>query len=162
VVITLRDAEAVARAAADAVVDAAFKAIRDHGDFRLVLAGGKTPRLTYELLSGELREEVDWRRVRFFFGDERCVPPTDPRSNYRMAKESLFDPLHLPPAAAERIAGELEPEAAAASTRPASGGSSRSGHRCSTWCCWAWGQRATRPRCSPGPRPSTARAWWWR
>jgi 6-phosphogluconolactonase len=112
--VRLRDAESVARAAASAIVESAFKAIHEHGEFRLVLSGGRTPRAAYELLATELREEIDWRRVIFYFGDERCVGPDDPASNYRMAKEALFDPLKLQGGSVRRIAGELAPDAAAA------------------------------------------------
>jgi 6-phosphogluconolactonase len=113
-VVKLRDPEAVARAAAATVVDAAFKSTHEHGSCRLVLAGGNTPRAAYNLLAGELRDEVNWKRVSFYFGDERCVPPDDPRSNYRMAKETLFDPLKLQGGSVFGIAGELPPENAAA------------------------------------------------
>ena len=106
----LKTPEAVARAAAAAIVEAAFKAIHEHGEFRLVLAGGRTPRATYELLATELREEIDWRRVIFYFGDERCVGPDDPASNYRMAREALFEPLKLQRGAVRRMAGELAPD----------------------------------------------------
>ncbi|MFY9614186.1 MAG: 6-phosphogluconolactonase [Candidatus Dormiibacterota bacterium] len=112
--VKLRDAEAVARAVASAVTETAFKAIHEHGGCALVLAGGNTPRRAYQILAGELRDEVDWRRVSFYFGDERCVPPDDPRSNYRMARETLFDPLKLGQGNVFRIAGELSPEAGAA------------------------------------------------
>lgn len=113
-VVKLRDAEAVARAGASAVVEAAFKAIHDHGSFTVALAGGSTPRRSYELLADEFADQVDWRRVSFFFGDERCVAPDSPESNYRMAREALFDPLKLPPSAVRRMAGEIEPQNAAA------------------------------------------------
>jgi 6-phosphogluconolactonase len=109
-----RDAEAVARAAAAAVVEAAFRAIHEHGNFRLVLAGGRTPRAAYEMLAGDLRDEVDWRRVTLFFGDERCVPPTDEESNYRMVKETLLGPLKMPNSAVHRMAGEVAADNAAA------------------------------------------------
>ena len=112
--VRLKTPEAVARAAAAAIVEAAFKAIHEHGEFRLVLAGGRTPRATYELLATELREEIDWRRVIVYFSDERCVGPDDPASNYRRAKEALFDPLKLPSGSVRRMAGELAPDAAAA------------------------------------------------
>jgi 6-phosphogluconolactonase len=112
--VRLKSPEAVARAAAAAIVEAAFKAIHEHGEFRLVLAGGRTPRASYELLANELREEIDWRRVLFYFSDERCVGPNDPASNYRMAKEALFDPLKLQGGSVRRMAGELAPDAAAA------------------------------------------------
>ncbi|MEA2682970.1 MAG: 6-phosphogluconolactonase [Chloroflexota bacterium] len=96
------------------MVEAAFRAIHEHGNFRLVLAGGRTPRAAYELLAGELRDEVDWRRVSLFFGDERCVPPEDDASNYRMAREALIAPLKLPNSAVRRMAGEVTPDNAAA------------------------------------------------
>ncbi|HEY8740584.1 MAG TPA: 6-phosphogluconolactonase [Candidatus Dormibacteraeota bacterium] len=109
-----KDAQAVARAAAGAVVEAAFRASHEHGNFRLVLAGGRTPRAAYELLAGEMRDEVDWRRVTLFFGDERCVPPTDEASNYRMVRETLVDPLKLPSSAVHHMAGAIAPDNAAA------------------------------------------------
>jgi 6-phosphogluconolactonase len=112
-VVRFRDPAGVARAVASEVVEASFRAIREHGDFHLVLAGGSTPRATYALLASEFRDEVDWRRVTLFFGDERCVPPTDPRSNHLMVQETLFEPLHIPSSSVWRMAGELEPEAAA-------------------------------------------------
>jgi 6-phosphogluconolactonase len=57
--------------------------------FRLVLAGGSTPRQTYRLLAG--KNGLRWPCTEIFFGDERCVPPDHPDSNYRMARESLLD-----------------------------------------------------------------------
>ena len=112
--VRLRDPEAVARAGAEGVVQAAQRALHERGGFHLVLAGGTTPRACYELLAGEMRDHVDWRRVTVFFGDERCVPPDHPDSNYRMARETLLDPLDLRGAAVRRIAGELAPPMAAA------------------------------------------------
>jgi 6-phosphogluconolactonase len=113
-VVRLKSQEAVASTAAAAVVEAAFKAMHEHGEFRLVLSGGRTPMATYRLLATDLRDEVDWRRVIFYFGDERCVPPDDPASNYRMAKEVLFDPLKIQGNSVRRMAGELPPPSAAA------------------------------------------------
>ncbi len=75
----------------------------------VVLAGGGTPRRCYELLAVM---EVDWSRVTFLFGDERCVPPDHPESNYRMASQALLSRIR--PAAVHRIRGELGAEAAAA------------------------------------------------
>ena len=60
-----------------------------------------------------MRGRVAWDRVRFFFGDERCVPPDSDRSNYRMAKETLLDPLGIPPEHVFRMKGEEEPRRAA-------------------------------------------------
>jgi 6-phosphogluconolactonase len=70
----------------------------------VVLTGGSTPRVAYEL-AAEL--EPDWSRVELWWGDERCVPPDDQASNYRMAKRALLDRLEQPPAAVHRMRGEL-------------------------------------------------------
>lgn len=74
----------------------------------VVLAGGSTPKKAYEIASA-----ADWSRAKVWFGDERCVPPDDERSNFRMAKEALFDRLAAPPAAIFRMPGELDPDEAA-------------------------------------------------
>lgn len=74
----------------------------------IVLAGGSTPRHAYEIAA-----KADWTQAKVWFGDERCVPPEDARSNFLMVKQSLFDHLAAPPAAIFRIAGELPPEQAA-------------------------------------------------
>jgi 6-phosphogluconolactonase len=97
--VVLASAEEVAEAAAAEIAEA----LGSGGS--LVLTGGTSPRRCYELLA-EL--DVPWGRVSVLFGDERCVPPTDPESNYRMAKESLLDRVH--PATVYRIPGELGPE----------------------------------------------------
>lgn len=96
--------EDVARAAADRIVVALTG-----GAHTLVLAGGNTPKRCYELLAGA---DVQWGRVTVLFGDERCVPPFHPDSNYRMARESLLG--RVAPATVHRIAGELGPDQAAA------------------------------------------------
>jgi 6-phosphogluconolactonase len=77
----------------------------------VVLTGGSTPRRAYEL-AAEL--EPDWSRVDLWWGDERCVPPDDERSNYLLAKEALLDRLGRAPAAVHRIKGELGAAAGAA------------------------------------------------
>jgi 6-phosphogluconolactonase len=99
----LDSAEDVASAAAADIAEA----LRD-GARSLVLAGGTTPRRCYELLS---RMEVDWGRVSILFGDERCVRPDHPESNYRMAREALLD--RVAPATVYRMPAELGPDEAA-------------------------------------------------
>lgn len=76
----------------------------------VVLTGGQTPRRAYEL-AAEL--EPDWSKVELWWGDERCVPPNDERSNFRLVKEALLDRLAVAPHGVHRIRGELEPEHAA-------------------------------------------------
>jgi 6-phosphogluconolactonase len=70
----------------------------------VVLTGGSTPRIAYEQAA---RLEPDWRRVELWWGDERCVPPEHPDSNYGMAKAALLDRLSAPPLMVHRIPGEL-------------------------------------------------------
>src|SRR5574341_932808 len=82
------------RAAAEAFAQLANKAIAEKGRFTVALAGGNTPRAIYQLLATDYREQIEWSRLHFFWGDERYVSSNDPDSNYRMAREALFD--HVP------------------------------------------------------------------
>jgi 6-phosphogluconolactonase len=87
----------VARAAARRFVDFAWQAIARDGHFHVALSGGSTPREMYRLLaSDEFRGQVDWQRVRVFWGDERAVPPDDPQSNYGMARRELLLRVPIP------------------------------------------------------------------
>lgn len=76
----------------------------------IALSGGSTPRRTYELAAGL---ELCWPSAALWWADERCVPPHDPRSNYRLARETLLDELAVPPREVHRIHGERGAEAAA-------------------------------------------------
>ena len=111
----LPNAAEAARAAAEELAAAAADAITDRGVFRVALSGGTTPRRLFDTLStARYRRRVDWMKTRVFFVDERCVPPSHERSNYRLAKEHLLDPLRVPPANVFRMKGEDEPRRAAA------------------------------------------------
>lgn len=101
------DASEVARAAALRFIEIARESIAARGRFSVALAGGSTPKRVYELLAGdELSHELDWSQVHIFFGDERCVPPDDAESNYRMANESLLARVALPEQNVHRMRGE--------------------------------------------------------
>ena len=65
------------------------------------------------LASTEYRERIDWRGVHLFWGDERCVPPDHPESNYRMVQEALLSRINISPANIHRMVGEKEPRVAA-------------------------------------------------
>ena len=78
---------------------------------QIVLTGGSTPRRAYERLAAM---RVDWSRCTFWFSDERCVPPTDERSNFGMVRDSLLDRLPEPLPDVRRMAGELGPDDGAA------------------------------------------------
>jgi 6-phosphogluconolactonase len=80
----------------------------------LGLAGGSTPRPVYQRLAVELPDRDPWSRIDVFFGDERCVPPDDPASNYRMAKEALLDRVPIGPSQVHRMEGERADRDAAA------------------------------------------------
>jgi 6-phosphogluconolactonase len=108
--------ERLADAVARHIVARAADAISATGRFTLALAGGSTPRAAYSrLATGNWPLATgDWRLVHVLWGDERCVPPDDPRSNYRMAKEALLDRVPIPAHQIHRIRGEDDPEKAAA------------------------------------------------
>lgn len=110
----LPDAEAVAVAAAEELVARASGAVRETGRFTLALAGGRTPRRLYELLATAYRPDIPWSATHVFWGDERCVPPDDPASNYGLARRTLLDRVPVPPEAVHRVRGELPPVEAAA------------------------------------------------
>lgn len=108
------DDDALMRAEAEHVAHLARAAIAARGRFLLALSGGSTPRRLYELLAvSPMREVMDWSRVDVFWGDERCVAPDDPQSNYRMAREALLDRVPIPRENVFRIHGEDEPHRAA-------------------------------------------------
>jgi 6-phosphogluconolactonase len=109
------DAGALAAAAAEHVVRAAADATRQAGRFVVALSGGSTPKSLYAMLASErYAPRVDWSRVHVCWSDERCVPPDDPASNYRVAREALLDVVPLSEENVHRIRGEDEPGAAAA------------------------------------------------
>lgn len=112
------DRESLSDATAEFIVAAAGQAVRERGRFLVALSGGGTPEPVYRLLAGKgHRQRVPWPAVHFFWGDERCVPATDPGSNYGQAKKLLLDHIDVPEGQVVRIKGELSPEEAAADYR---------------------------------------------
>jgi len=108
------DAAAVAQTAAERILVSAESAIEMRGAFSIALSGGSTPKALYALLAAEpFRSSIDWAKVHVFFGDERCVPPDDAESNYRMARESFLSKLPVPGDNVYRIRGEIDPAEAA-------------------------------------------------
>ncbi len=109
-----RDAAGVAAALADYFLDIGQTALTDRGSFHVALSGGNTPRAAFELLACEPRSvEISWSDVSIYFGDERCVPPDDEQSNFRMASETFLDAVPIPPANVHRMRGEIDPSEAA-------------------------------------------------
>jgi 6-phosphogluconolactonase len=112
---TFAGAEALAEAAAQEFVRCAREAIAARGRFTVALSGGSTPRRYYQLLAGEpFRDQVNWNRIEFFWGDERCVPPDHPDSNYGMAREAMLSHLPIPAEHIHRLEGERADRDAAA------------------------------------------------
>lgn len=107
---------ALAEQAADRFAAAAGKALDESGKFSVALSGGATPRGLYARLASEpFRSRVDWERVQVFWGDERCVPPDHPESNYRLAHELLLSRVSVRPDRVYRMQGEAaDPDLAAA------------------------------------------------
>lgn len=98
--------------AADFILQHARNAISERNEFRIALSGGNTPRPVYSRLA-TLGGDLPWDRVRITFGDERCVPPDSDQSNFRMARETLLAPAHVPEKSVMRMRGEIDPEIAA-------------------------------------------------
>jgi len=105
----------VAQEAAERFVKAGREAIAARGRYAVALAGGSTPAPLYRLLGEPAwREALPWERVHLFWGDERCVPPDHPDSNYGLAWREWLSRLDIPPANLHRVRCEGGPEQAAA------------------------------------------------
>ena len=116
-VVVGRDAAEATRLAAQEVVARAQAAVSLRGRFTLALSGGHTPQGLHALLADPeepFRDRIAWAATEVFFGDERCVGPDHPESNYGSARASLFARVPLPPANVHRLRGEDDPAAAAA------------------------------------------------
>jgi 6-phosphogluconolactonase len=98
--------------AADFIFARAQHALGERNEFRIALSGGNTPRPVYARLA-VAANDLPWDLVRFTFGDERCVPPEDPESNFRMARETLLAPARVPEKSILRMRGEIDPQIAA-------------------------------------------------
>lgn len=109
------DAAALNEGAASFIVKTAVEVLQTKDKFSVALSGGSTPKSLYALLaSDKFKNEIDWRRTLVFFSDERCVPPDDEESNFRMAREALLSKIEIPDENIFRLRGELSPSEAAA------------------------------------------------
>src|ERR1700682_3244573 len=111
--IILNDAQELYVRAAEETAHIAGKALGPPGEFTLCLSGGSPPAATYDLLATRFHLSVDWKEVQFYWGDERCVPPDHPESNYGMANRTILSKLKIKPEQIHRIRGEDPPQAAA-------------------------------------------------
>jgi 6-phosphogluconolactonase len=113
----VHDRQELAEEAAELFAWLGSQAIGAGGPFRVALAGGSTPKGLYTALTEpRFSKELSWSNVEFYFGDERCVPPDHPESNFGMANTTLFRPLGIDPARIVRMEGE-DPDAERAAQR---------------------------------------------
>ncbi len=95
--------------ATEFILQRARAALAERDEFRFALSGGNTPRPVYGEFA-RIGHDLPWEKFVFTFGDERCVPPDNERSNFRMARESLFIPAAVPERSIARMRGELDPQ----------------------------------------------------
>ncbi|MEB2776616.1 6-phosphogluconolactonase [Algoriphagus sp. D3-2-R+10] len=76
----------------------------------IALSGGSTPKIVFDYLAAHFGNEIDWSKINFFWGDERCVPPSDSESNYKMTVDHLLTKIEIPAANIHRVLGENEPQ----------------------------------------------------
>ena len=108
------DFDALVLEAAERIVDLSTRTIAAKGAFSMALSGGHTPEELYALLASKpYLPRIDWAKMHVYFGDERCVPPDDKQSNYRMANNAMLSKVPIPPAQVHRIRGEIDPQVAA-------------------------------------------------
>jgi 6-phosphogluconolactonase len=91
----------------------ARKVQEKNGLYHVALSGGSTPKQWYQNLTSRHRLHIDWEKVRFYWGDERMVPPDSAESNFGEASRLLLKPLNIPDAHHLRIRGELPASKAA-------------------------------------------------
>jgi 6-phosphogluconolactonase len=111
-----KTAAAVAQAAAELFTSNAEAAVAARGQARIAISGGSTPKAMFALLADPAQtflKRVPWDALDLYWVDERCVPPDDTDSNYRMTSEAMLSKVPLSPDRIHRMEGELEPEVAA-------------------------------------------------
>ena len=107
---TYPDAQKAAEACARNILIRLEEALSGHKYATLAISGGNSPKPIFKAM---IEANFDWSQVHVFWVDERCVPPTDEQSNFRMAEEHLIHPAHIPHRNVHRIQGELRPDEAA-------------------------------------------------
>ena len=114
-IIVCQDIAELSRQTAERFSQLVNQSVQASGRFTVALSGGSTPKHLYSLLaSADYKDQIPWKNVQLFWGDERCVPPDHPESNFRMAHETLLSKIGIPAENIHRMAGEQEPQAAAA------------------------------------------------
>lgn len=105
-----RTPQELAEACAEYILDCLTHDLKLQPRATIAISGGTSPRLLFTRMAQAV---FDWSRVHIFWVDERCVPPTDAQSNFRLANETLLSVVDIPQENVHRIYGELPPETAA-------------------------------------------------
>ena len=106
----LPDAQTASEAAAHHILNILEEVLSGQDVATIAISGGSTPKLLFPILA---KARVEWSRVHIFWVDERCVPPTDGESNFKLAEDYLLRPAHIPQRNIHRILGEIQPDTAA-------------------------------------------------
>lgn len=109
-ILTYHSQEEMISSAAAQFISIGLAAIQDRGQFSVTLSGGNTPKPLYEILASPDADSLDWDMVHFFWGDERCVPPDHPDSNFNQANQVLLRPRSIKDENIHRIKIELQPK----------------------------------------------------
>jgi 6-phosphogluconolactonase len=114
-IIICQDTAELSRQSAERFSELVNQSVQSSGRFAVALSGGSTPKHLYSRLSSaDYKDRVRWNNVYLFWGDERCVRPDHPESNFGMVQEALLSKIKIPAENIHRMAGEREPQAAAA------------------------------------------------
>jgi len=114
-IVLCRDIAELSRQSAERFTRLAVQSVEAAGCMTAAVSGGSTPKHLYSLLaSPDYNNQIPWNNVELFWGDERCVPPDHPDSNFRMAKEALLSKIEIPAENIHRMPGEGQPRMAAA------------------------------------------------
>src|SRR4051794_16314299 len=106
----LANAQETADACAAHILGVLSRGLATQAQATIAISGGSSPKLLFAALA---KASLDWSKVHFFWVDERCVPPSDSQSNFKLADDALFTPAQVPASSIHRVYGELAPEAAA-------------------------------------------------
>jgi 6-phosphogluconolactonase len=114
-IVLCRDLVELSHKSAEQFSQLARESVEASGRLTVAFSGGSTPKHLYSLLaSPDYKNRIPWNNVELFWGDERCVPPDHPESNFRMAQEALLSNIEIPAENIHRMRGERQPQAAAA------------------------------------------------
>ena len=83
--------------------------VKGETEFHVALSGGSTPKIVFDVLASDYGNKIDWSKIHFYWGDERCVSPTDDQSNYKMTVDHLFSKITVPKGNIHRVLGEADP-----------------------------------------------------